>query len=222
MYLCFTQNTVTMKARYIRQSTQKQNGNQRQLAKAHADERLFIDVVSGSVAFSKREQGAELLKAIENKEISYVTFHAVDRCGRSTSDVLKTLEFMREHNVTVKIENLGIESMIGDKVNPVFSLITTILAELGSLEKATLLERQAEGIILAKAKGTVYRGRVKGTTESDSEVLNKYPKLVKVLRANPTLSLQNIADICNGATNKGADKKLSANTVRKVKQILNK
>lgn len=211
-----------MKARYIRQSTQKQNGNQRQLAKANKDERLFIDVVSGSVAFEKREQGAELLKAVANGEISYVTYHAVDRCGRSTSDVLKTLEFMRKHNVTVKIENLGLESMIGDKVNPVFSLVTTILAELGNLERQTLLERQAEGIILAKAKGTVYRGRVKGTTESDSEVLNKYPKLVKVIRANPTLSLQNIADICNGATNKGADKKLSANTVRKVKQILNK
>lgn len=211
-----------MKARYIRQSTAKQNGNLRQLAKAHQDEKLFIDVVSGSVAFDKREQGKALLTAIENKEISYVTFHAVDRCGRSTSDVLKTLEFMRENNVTVKIENLGLESMIGDKVNPVFNLVTTILAELGSLEKNTLLERQAEGIAIAKAKGTIYKGRIKGTTENDEVVLKKYDKVVKVLKQHPTLSLQKIADICNKDINKDKDKVLSPNTVRKVKNLLAK
>lgn len=211
-----------MKARYIRQSTKAQNGNLRQLAKANVDEKLYVDVVSGSVAFEKREQGAELLKAIENKEISFVTFHAVDRCGRSTGDVLKTLEFMREHNVTVKIENLGLESMIGDKVNPVFSLITTILAELGNLEKQTLLERQAEGIAIAKAKKTIYKGRVKGTSESDEVVLKKYEKVVKELKNHPTLSLQKIADICNKDINKDKDKVLSPNTVRKVKNLLAK
>ena len=211
-----------MKARYIRQSTKAQNGNLRQLAKAHADEKLYIDVVSGSVAFDKREQGSELLKAVEQGEINFVTFHAVDRCGRSTGDVLKTLEFMREHNVTVKIENLGIESMIGDKINPVFNLVTTILAELGNLEKNTLLERQAEGIAIAKAKGTVYKGRVKGTNESDEVVLKKYEKVVKILKQHPTLSLQKVADICNKDINKDNDKVLSPNTVRKVKNILAK
>ena len=211
-----------MKARYIRQSTKAQNGNLRQLAKAHADEKLYIDVVSGSVAFDKREQGRELLKAVEQGEIKFVTFHAVDRCGRSTGDVLKTLEFMREHNVTVKIENLGLESMIGDKINPVFNLVTTILAELGSLEKNTLLERQAEGIAIAKLKGTIYKGRVKGTNESDEVVLKKYDKVVKVLKQHPTLSLQKIADICNKDINKDKDKVLSPNTVRKVKNILAK
>jgi|694.fasta_scaffold52813_4 DNA invertase Pin-like site-specific DNA recombinase len=211
-----------MKARYIRQSTKAQNGNLRQLAKAHASEKLYIDVVSGSVAFDKREQGSELLKAVANGEINFVTFHAVDRCGRSTGDVLKTLEFMREHNVTVKIENLGLESMIGDKVNPVFNLVTTILAELGSLEKNTLLERQAEGIAIAKAKGTIYKGRVKGTTESDEVVLKRYDKVVKVLKQHPTLSLQKIADICNKDINKDKDTVLSPNTVRKVKKLLAK
>jgi len=211
-----------MKARYIRQSTKGQNGNLRQLAKAHADEKLFIDIVSGSVAFEKREQGAELLKAVKNGEIDYVTFHAVDRCGRSTGDVTRTLEFLRDNDVTVKIENLGLESMIGDKVNPVFSLVTTILAELGSLEKQTLLERQAEGIKIAKAKGNVYKGRVKGTKESDEVILKKYDKVVRVLKAKPSLSLQMVADICNDAINTEGGKKLSANTVRKVKQILNK
>lgn len=211
-----------MKARYIRQSTKQQNGNLRQLAKAHADEKLFIDVCSGSIAFEKREQGAELLKAVANGEITYVTYHAVDRCGRNTGDVLKTLEFLREHNVTVKIENLGLESMISDKVNPVFNLVTTILAELGSLEKNSLLERQAEGIAIAKAKGTVYKGRVKGTTESDEVILKRYASVVKVLKQHPTLSLQKIADICNKDINKDKDTVLSPNTVRKVKNLLAK
>jgi DNA invertase Pin-like site-specific DNA recombinase len=209
-----------MKARYIRQSTKNQNGNLRQLAKANLDEKLFIDVVSGSVAFEKREQGVELLKAVANGEINYVSFHAVDRCGRCTSDVLKTLEFLKENNVTVKIENLGLESKIGDKVNPVFSLVTTILAELGNLEKQTLLERQSEGIAIAKSKGDVYKGRVKGTTENKETILKKYNKIAKVIKSNPNLSLQMIANICNKDINKDSDKNLSPNTVRKVKKLL--
>ena len=101
-------------------------------------------------------------------------------------------------------------------------MVTTILAELGNLEKETMLERQREGIAIAKAKGDVYKGRVKGTKESDEVVLKKYDKVVRVLKSQPTLSLQMVADICNESINKDGSKKLSANTVRKVKQILNK
>jgi hypothetical protein len=47
--------------------------------------------------------------------------------------------------------------------NPVFNLITTILSELSSLEKLSLLERQKKGL-QAKLRG-VYKGRVKDTYE---------------------------------------------------------
>jgi DNA invertase Pin-like site-specific DNA recombinase len=198
------------KARYIRQSSQTQK-NYRQLAIAHPDEKLFIDIVSGSVPFNERPAGKKLIEAVEAGEVNYVSFHAIDRAGRSTINVLQTLQYFYDKGVVVKIDNLGLESMINSKANPVFNLITTILSELSSLEKLSLLERQKEGIAQAKLRG-VYKGRVKDTYESDERVLMKHKKVAKELKSNPSLSLRKIATLTN----------VSPNTVKKVIGILKK
>lgn len=198
------------KARYIRQSSQTQK-NYRQLAIAHPDEKLFIDIVSGSVPFNERPAGNRLIEAVEAGEVNYVSFHAIDRAGRSTINVLQTLQYFYDKGVVVKIDNLGLESMINGKANPVFNLITTILSELSSLEKLSLLERQKEGIAQAKLRG-VYKGRVKDTYESDEQVLMKHKKVAKELKSNPSLSLRKIATLTN----------VSPNTVKKVIGILQK
>lgn len=204
------------KARYIRQSTKNQT-NLRQLAKAHPDELLFIDIVSGSIPFNERPAGKKLIEAIEAKETTFVSFHAIDRAGRSTINVLQTLKYFYDKGVVVKIDNLGLESMINGKANPVFNLITTILSELSSLEKSSLLERQAEGIAQSKLRGGVYNGRVKGTTDTPEQTLAKHKRVVKSLKTNPTLSLRQIAKLSSDN-----DYKVSANTVKKVVSILQK
>jgi DNA invertase Pin-like site-specific DNA recombinase len=201
------------KARYIRQSTKNQT-NLRQLAKAHSDEELFIDIISGSIPFADRPEGKKLIEAIETGEINYVSFHAIDRAGRNTINVLQTLQYFFDKGVVVKIDNLGLESMINGKANPVFNLITTILSELSSLEKSSLLERQAEGIKQAKLKG-VYKGRVEGTFDTPEQTLLKHKRVVKVLKTNPKLSLRQIAKLSTES-----DYKVSANTVKKVKTLL--
>lgn len=198
-----------MKGRYIRQSTLAQS-NLRQLAKAHPDEVLFIDVVSGSVPFKERPAGAKLISSIEEGRVDYLSLHSIDRAGRSTIDVLTTLKFCFDHKVKVKIENLGLESMIGNKANPVFNLVTTILSELSSLERLSLLERQKEGIAQAKLLGR-YKGRMKGTTIPNEELLEKHKKVIRELKANPHLSLRKIATLSG----------VAPNTVRKVKNVLN-
>ncbi len=201
------------KVRYIRQSTKSQT-NLRQLAKVHPDENLFIDIISGSIPFADRPEGKKLIEAVETGEINYVSFHAIDRAGRNTINVLQTLQYFFDKGVVVKIDNLGLESMINGKANPVFNLITTILSELSSLEKSSLLERQAEGIQQAKLKG-VYRGRVEGTSDTPEQTLLKHKRVVKVLKTNPTLSLRQIAKLSTES-----DYKVSANTVKKVKELL--
>jgi DNA invertase Pin-like site-specific DNA recombinase len=201
------------KARYIRQSTKNQT-NLRQLAKSHPDEELFIDIISGSIPFVERPEGKRLIEAVESGEINYVSFHAIDRAGRSTINVLQTLQYFYDKGVVVKIDNLGLESMINGKANPVFNLITTILSELSSLEKTSLLERQAEGIHQAKLLG-IYKGRVEGTTDSPELTLSKHKRVVKTLKSNPTLSLRQIAKLASET-----DYKVSPNTVKKVKELL--
>ena len=51
------------RARYIRQSSKTQT-NLRQLAKAHPDETLFIDIISGSIPFADRPEGKKLIAAV--------------------------------------------------------------------------------------------------------------------------------------------------------------
>jgi len=201
------------KARYIRQSTKNQT-NLRQLAKSHPDEELFIDIISGSIPFAERIEGQRLIKSIEAGLVNFVTFHDLSRAGRSTVDVLTTLNFFQSKGVIVKIDNLGLESMIDGKVNPIFNLITTVLSEIYSLERTTLLERQAEGVHQAKLRG-VYKGRVEGTTDTPEITLSKHKRVVKALKTNPKLSLRQIAKLATEL-----DYKVSPNTVKKVKELL--
>lgn len=213
----------TSKSRYIRISSGSQS-TARQLMKQHPDERLFIDVISGSVAFKNRPAGQELFQAIEAGEINYISFSQIDRAGRSAIDLQNTLDYFKSKGVTVKIDNLGVESLLPDgKPNPSFKMITDILANLAEMARESIRENQEQGIAAAKAKGkgVVYKGRVKGTVESDDVVLDKYKAVVKELQLNPSLSLAKIASICNDKMDKD-DKKLSPNTVRKVKMILDK
>ncbi|RZJ67678.1 MAG: recombinase family protein [Flavobacterium sp.] len=198
------------KARYIRTSSQSQN-NARQLAKQHPDEQLFIDVISGTIPFEKRPAAKKLLHHIALKEVEQVSVIAVDRLGRSTVDVLSTIDHFKNHNVNLHVDNLGLDSMMPNgKPNQIFELMVSVMASLSSLERATLRERQLEGVAAAKLRGT-YKGRALGSKESDEDVIEKYPRVVKLLKVgNMTNNL--IAETTN----------VSPHTVKKVKDILNK
>ncbi|MDV3573708.1 transposase [Elizabethkingia anophelis] len=197
-----------MKARYIRVSTGNQN-TERQLEKNHPNERLYIDIESGAVPFKEREQGNRLIQDIEADSIKYISVHSIDRLGRNLFDILATLELLNEKKVTLKVDNLGIESLVNNKPNSAFKLIISVMANIAEMERETMLERQKEGIKIAIAKG-VYKGRVKGSKESDEQVLSKYKEVVKYLKRGQ--SLRDIAKLCN----------VSLGTVQKVKKILEK
>ncbi|HRE77092.1 MAG TPA: recombinase family protein [Flavobacterium sp.] len=202
-----------MKARYIRISTlNKGQKTDRQDAQAKPDELIFTDTITGSTPFNKRPSGLKLIEAIEAGKVNYVSTSQLDRLGRSAMDIQRTLDYFKEKGVTVKIDNLGIESILPNgKANPSFKMITDILANLSEMTRESILENQEQGIKLAKAKGTVYLGRVKGTTETDEQVLEKYKVAVKAIKMNPKMSLRNLAKLGN----------CSMNTIKKLKEILN-
>jgi DNA invertase Pin-like site-specific DNA recombinase len=197
-----------MKARYNRISTANQN-LERQLAKQNPDEALYNDVVSGSVAFSERTKGKQLVADIEANKVNYVVVSSIDRLGRNLYDIINTLEYFNSKGVTLRVDNLGLESIVSGKISPTFNLIISVMANVAEMERQTLLERQQEGIAIAKAKG-IYKGRLKGTTETDAEVLAKYKDVVKFLKMGK--SLRDVKSRCN----------VSLATVQKVKQVLSK
>lgn len=196
-----------MRARYIRTSTLNQN-EARQLAKQHPDELLFIDKVSGTIPFANREQAKRLINEIESGQIEYLSVSSIDRLGRNTIDVLQTIDKLTQAGVVLKVDNLGLESLINGKENPTFKLISSVLANISEMERTTLRERQLEGIEIAKKNGT-YKGRVKGTTENKDEFLAKYKEVSRLLRMKKSLR-----DIV-GRTN------VSLAIVQKVKRLVN-
>jgi DNA invertase Pin-like site-specific DNA recombinase len=195
-----------MKARYNRISTANQN-IERQLAKQNPDETLYNDVVSGSVPFNEREKGSQLAQDIVNGKISYVAVSSICRLGRNLHDIINTLEFFKNHGVVTSVDNLGLVSMVNGKKNPSFDLIISVMAGVSEMERLSLLERQSEGIAIAKAKGA-YKGRVRGSVETKEEVLKKYKSVVRLL--NESLSLRKTAKLAD----------VSLGTVQKVKNLM--
>jgi len=196
-----------MKARYIRVSDFRQN-EIRQLVRQHPDEKLYIDKISGSIPFEQRPEAQQLFKAVLSGDVTYISVSSIDRLGRSTLDVLQTIDTFTKKGVVLKVDNLGLESLVSGKENPTFKLIVSVLANIGEMERQTLRERQLEGIQIAKLKGT-YKGREKGTTETREEVLEKYQHVVKQLTKN-NFTYKEIAKLCD----------CSKNTVIKVKKTL--
>ena len=196
------------KARYIRVST----GNQktaRQEARQSKDEILFTDIVSGSIPFEDREKGKDLMKAIQSGEIDYVSVSSIDRLGRNLYNILTTLEFFKENGIILKVDNLGIESLVNGKENSAFKLIISVMANIAEMERESILERQREGIALAKLKG-IYKGRVLGSKESEEDFLAKYKEVAKSIKKGN--SVRDTAKIC----------KVSTGTVQKVKRLMKK
>lgn len=206
-----------MKARYIRISTTAQS-TLRQLVKAHPDEELYIDVCSGSIPFNERPEAKRLYSAIVEQKIDVLSVSSVDRLGRNSFDVQDTLNNLGKYNVNVYVDNLGICSIVNGKPNSIFKIITDVLANVASMEREALLERQREGIASAKAKNPkTYKGRIKGTIETEEEILTKHKTLARIIKANPALSLRELSKL---SVDKEKRYQASPNTVKKVKAIL--
>jgi DNA invertase Pin-like site-specific DNA recombinase len=196
-----------MNARYIRTSSINQN-EARQLLRKHENEIVFIDKISGAIPFYLREKAKLLIEEIKKGEIKNVSVSSIDRLGRNTIDVLQTIEFFTLNGVNLKVDNLGIESLVNNKENPVFKIIVAVLANISEMERQSLRERQLEGIEIAKKNG-VYKGRIKGTTETSDEFLAKYKEVVKHIKLNK--SLRDISSRCG----------VSLATVQKIKKYVN-
>jgi DNA invertase Pin-like site-specific DNA recombinase len=82
-----------------------------------------------------------------------VVVESFSRISRNTADLLNLLESFKQKNITLISlkENFDFNTSTG-------KLLFTLLAALAQMEREILLERQREGIALAKARGA-YKGR---------------------------------------------------------------
>ncbi len=135
---------------YVRVSTEEQNeARQVEALKAYDLKKTFKEKVSGKN--TNRPQLEAMLDYAREGDTIYV--HDLSRLARNTKDLLtltETLEASKIGLVSLK-ENI-------DTSTPTGKLMLTMLGAIAEFERANLLERQREGIAIAKAQGK-YAGR---------------------------------------------------------------
>lgn len=196
-------------AKYIRISTTEQKTDRQE----DKSVKMYIDKCSGSIPFNERPSAIKLLNDITNKKsdtlIDTLTVHSICRLGRNAYDIQTTLNTLNNLNINVYVENIGLHSMIENKPNSIFKMITDVLSNVAEMERSSLLERQREGILIAKAKGT-YKGRQMNTNETPQQFLSKYNQSHLELIKDKNYSIRKLASITN----------LSNNTIVKIRKML--
>lgn len=192
-------------AKYIRISTTEQKTDRQE----DASVKMYIDKCSGSIPFNQRPSAIKLLNDISDKGIETLIIHSIDRLGRNAFDIQTTLNTLNNLKINVYVENIGLYSMINNKPNSIFKMICDVLSNVAEMERNSLLERQKEGILIAKAKGT-YKGRQFNTSETSQQFLSKYNQSHLELIKDENYSIRKLASITN----------LSNNTIVKIKKVL--
>ena len=139
-----------MNLAYVRVSTVEQN-EQRQIEAMQKFniEKWFIEKVSAKD--TNRPKLQELLEFARAGDTIHI--HDFSRLARSTKDLLNIVELLNNKGITLVSNKENI-----DTSTPTGKLMLTMIGAINEFERANLLERQREGIAIAK-RNNKYKGR---------------------------------------------------------------
>lgn len=134
-----------MKVGYVRVSTIEQN-EERQIEglEKYGIEKWYMEKVSGKNM--DRPELQKMLSEVQGGDIVYV--HDFSRLARSTKDLLDIVDKLNERGVHVVSSKEGM-----DTSTPQGRFTLTVLAAAYEMERTAMLERQAEGIVIARREG---------------------------------------------------------------------
>ena len=139
-----------MRVGYCRVSTAEHNtARQEVLLESLAVDRVFLDKCSGKN--TDRPALKEMLAFVRDGDI--VVVESISRLARNTKDLLSLIDKFTEQGVGFISQKESI-----DTSSPTGKFILTVFGAIAELERDYILQRQAEGIAIAKANG-VYKGR---------------------------------------------------------------
>ena len=139
-----------MKVGYIRVSTQEQNTiRQEVLMQELGAEQVFIDCMSGKSM--DRPELKRLMTFVRTGD--FVIVESISRFARNTRDLLELIEQLQQKEVQFVSKKEAI-----DTTTPTGKFMLTVFGAVAELEREYILQRQREGIAIAKANG-VYKGR---------------------------------------------------------------
>ena len=139
-----------MRVGYCRVSTAEQNtARQEVLLESLAVDRVFLDKCSGKN--TDRPALKEMLAFVREGDV--VVVESISRLARNTKDLLSLVDKFKELGVDFisQKENIDTNTTAGH-------FMLTVFGAIAELERDFILQRQREGIAIAKANG-VYKGR---------------------------------------------------------------
>ena len=142
---------------YVRVSTKEQNiARQAELMAQLGAEKVFTDHMSG-----KNTERPELRKMMDFvREGDTVIVESISRFARNARDLLDLMEQLKVKKVDFVSQKEAI-----DTSTPTGKFMLAVLGALAELERENILERQAEGIAIAKSEGRM-TGRPKKAVDT--------------------------------------------------------
>ena len=172
---------------------------------------VFANKVSGAAKLEERTELMSLIEYVKEHGIKRAVCLEISRLGRNTLEALKAIQLLNDNGVSLYVKNYNLETLNPDgKVNPVASLICTILLEIASMERLTIKERMTSGrnqYIARCRKEGIKMGRPSTYRKSVDTYKTQYNKEISLLKKD--ISLRNIAAITG----------TSINTLRKIKKV---
>ena len=191
---------MNMKVFYSRISSNDGQKHDRQLQDLKGFDYILTDTVSGNTDLFTRSKGQQIKKLLDDNLLSHLEIHSIDRLGRNLLSVLSCWRTLTEAGVTIICRNPNIRNF-DDNGNPdKFSeLLLSILGSMYSFERSMILQRQKEGIAIARIKNPqAYCGRRINTKETAQRYIKK-SKSIAILNylSKGTHSYSEIAKILN-------------------------
>ena len=139
-----------LKIGYIRVSTEDQNtARQEVLLRELGVDEVFIDKASGKN--TERPELSRMMNYVRHGDT--VIVESISRFARNTRDLLDLVDRLTEKQVEFVSRKEAI-----DTTTPTGKFMLTVFAAVAELEREYILQRQREGIAIAKAEGK-YTGR---------------------------------------------------------------
>lgn len=173
--------------------------------------REFANKVSGARKNEERSEIIELIDYVKSNDIKRVVCLEISRLGRNTLEALKVIQSLNENHVSLFVKNYNLETLTPDgQINPVASLICTILLEIAQMERMTIKERMTSGrnqyIAKCREQG-IKMGRPASYRKSEMAYKEQYGREISLLRKG--ISLRNVSSITG----------TSVNTLRKIRNL---
>ena len=125
---------------------------------------VFEDKMSGKD--TNRPQLEAMLKHVRRGDT--IVVHSLDRLGRNLDDLRKLVKDMTGRGIRVEFKKEGL-TFTGDD-NPMANLMLNMMGAFAEFERSLILERQREGIAIAKSEGKYKGSKPKFGSEKIAEI----------------------------------------------------